>query len=99
MQQSRRAEMSYAGRRVGQNGAADLWSSPRRWPASVLELVTAATEHGEVGLIERAPSGDTPLIAVMDDEHHVGRLAVVALAALTRPRECALARCLPRSLP
>ena len=35
------------------------------------------------------------IIAVMDDEHHVGRLAVVALAALTRPRECALARCLP----
>jgi hypothetical protein len=28
----------------------------------------------EVGLIDRAPSGDTSLIAVMDDEHHVGRL-------------------------
>jgi hypothetical protein len=57
----------------------------RRWPASVLELMTAAT--AEVGLIERAPSGDASLIAAMDDDHRVGRLAV---AALMRPRECAL---------
>jgi hypothetical protein len=41
----------------------------------VLELMTAATAREEVCLVERAPSGDASLLAVMDDEHHVGRLA------------------------
>ena len=31
-------------------------------------------QRGDVGLIERAPSGDASLIAVMDDERHVGQL-------------------------
>jgi hypothetical protein len=57
--------------------------------------MTSAAARGEVALIERAPSGDTSLIAVMDDDHHVGRLEVAALAAMTRSRECGPARCLP----
>jgi hypothetical protein len=39
----------------------------------VLELMTATTARDEVGLVERAPSRDPSLIAVMDDERHVGR--------------------------
>jgi hypothetical protein len=32
----------------------------------LLELMTAATARREVGLVERAPSGDPSLIAVME---------------------------------